>query len=232
MSGRTTDGVYMINPGDEGAFPVYCDQTTDGGGWTVFQRRIDGVVDFYRSWDEYASGFGDLLQEHWLGNEHILRISNAFVSDLRVDLERFSGETSYATFSEFKMTSASQRYQYYLVKPNGPAGDSMFNGRSKQFSTSDNGLMSTAQQRHGAWWYPDSVLSNLNGKYYPTAEHKLDGIFWDSWTGDESLKGTKMMLRSTGLGMYGELSIWGGNLANTFILVFIFSYYITPLIGK
>ena len=52
MSGKTTDGVYMINPGS-GAFPVYCDQSTDGGGWTVLQRRFDGTVDFYRSFEEY-----------------------------------------------------------------------------------------------------------------------------------------------------------------------------------
>ncbi len=52
MSGKTTDGVYMINPGN-GAFPVYCDQTTDGGGWTVLQRRMDGTVDFYRNFEEY-----------------------------------------------------------------------------------------------------------------------------------------------------------------------------------
>lgn len=202
MSGRTTDGVYMINPGNEGAFPVYCDQTTDGGGWSVFQRRIDGAVDFYRKSDEYANGFGDLLQEHWLGNENIVRISNFFHSDLRIDLERFSGETSYVTYSNFKMASAKRNYVYHLHNAEGPAGDSMSNGRSKAFSTMDKGLMSTAQDRHGAWWYPDDIISNLNGKYYPTAEFQLDSVFWNSWTSTESLKGTKMMLRSGGIGMY------------------------------
>jgi len=33
----------------------------------VVQRRMDGSEDFFRSWNDYVSGFGDLNGEFWLG---------------------------------------------------------------------------------------------------------------------------------------------------------------------
>ncbi|XP_022808380.1 tenascin-N-like [Stylophora pistillata] len=55
--GQTISGVYTIDPDGKGAFDVYCDQITTGGGWTVIQKRQNGPVDFNRTWDDYTKGF-------------------------------------------------------------------------------------------------------------------------------------------------------------------------------
>ena len=74
---------------------------TDSGGWVVFQRRMDGTVDFYRNWTDYVKGFGDLSGEFWLGLSKIHRLTGganpkgAVMQRLimRVDLEDFDGNT-------------------------------------------------------------------------------------------------------------------------------------------
>ena len=48
--------IATIKPDDRSAFDVFCDQTTAGAGWTVFQKRIDGSFDFNRHWSDYKHG--------------------------------------------------------------------------------------------------------------------------------------------------------------------------------
>ena len=84
------NGLYKIHKNIDGrTIQVYCDQTTDSGGWTVIQKRMDGSENFYRNWTEYKLGFGQLHREHWLGNENIyLLTAQAFLkgSELRNDM--------------------------------------------------------------------------------------------------------------------------------------------------
>ena len=49
---------------------MWCDQRTDGGGWTVILARkpqAGGQEDFSRGWADYKAGFGEPGDEHWLG---------------------------------------------------------------------------------------------------------------------------------------------------------------------
>ena len=110
-SGITNSGVYTINPGGSGAFDVFCDQTTAGGGWTVFQKRQDGSVDFYRGWADYKQGFGNLNGEYWLGLDKIHRLTNSGNYKLRVDLEDFTGNTAYAEYSSFGVADEGNKYK-------------------------------------------------------------------------------------------------------------------------
>jgi ficolin len=59
--------------------------TTDGGGWTVFQRRVNGTADFYRNWADYQAGFGN-IEEFWLGNDHLAAMT-VQPKTLRIDMK-------------------------------------------------------------------------------------------------------------------------------------------------
>ena len=58
--GVKVNEVYKIHQNILKIIQVYCYQSTDGGGWTVFQRRMDGSVDFFRDWENYKHSFGNL----------------------------------------------------------------------------------------------------------------------------------------------------------------------------
>ena len=119
-SGNKISGVYKIDPDGLGEFEVFCDQKTAGGGWTVFQRRQDGSVDFFRGWNDYKQGFGDLNGEFWLGLDKIHRLTVSCDSyKLRVDLEDHQGKTVFAVYNSFGVASEKAKYQLGLGRYSG-----------------------------------------------------------------------------------------------------------------
>ena len=84
MAGQKESGIYTISPDGQQEFDVYCDQRTQGGGWTVFQKRFDGTVDFFKDWKSYTDGFGNLGNEFWLGFNKIYRLTSGIRNVLRI----------------------------------------------------------------------------------------------------------------------------------------------------
>ncbi|XP_078382555.1 uncharacterized protein LOC144665226 isoform X6 [Oculina patagonica] len=202
-SGKRNSGVYTINPDGSGTFDVFCDQTTAGGGWTVFQKRQDGSVDFYLGWADYKRGFGNLNGEFWLGLEKIHRLTSSGQYKLRVDLEDFAGNTAYAEYGSFGVASEGNKYQLSMGSYSGTAGDSLAYHNGYPFTTKDQDNDSDsgncALQFKGAWWYNSCHDSNLNGIYHHGQYFGTDSVTWYRWTPNnkyyESAKRAEMKIR-------------------------------------
>ena len=80
----------------------------------MFQKRLNGSVDFYLFWSDYKHGFGDPSGEFWLGNDKIHRLTSDNNKTLRVDLEDFDGNTRYAEYDKFGVMSESHKYKLVL----------------------------------------------------------------------------------------------------------------------
>lgn len=134
--GFNVTGIYKIKPEDMEPFYVLCDLNTVGGGWTVIkirvininiigynmkiemniflkviQNRFDGSQDFYKNWNEYKHGFGNLASEFWLGLEKVYYLTNQKLYELRVEMETQIGQEASATFSVFTIGPEYESYR-------------------------------------------------------------------------------------------------------------------------
>ncbi|XP_028318004.1 tenascin-R isoform X9 [Gouania willdenowi] len=199
LNGDTTSGLYTVYVGGDDGQPVqvYCDMTTDGGGWLVFLRRQNGRLEFFRNWKNYTAGFGNLNDEFWLGLSNLHKITSAAHYELRVDL-RDSGEAAYAQYDKFTIAEPRTRYKLYIGAYSGTAGDSMTYHQGRPFSTYDNdndiAVTNCALSYKGAFWYKNCHRVNLMGKYGDTSHSK--GINWFHWKGHEhSIQFAEMKIR-------------------------------------
>ncbi|XP_060941667.1 fibrinogen-like protein 1 [Limanda limanda] len=224
--GNVASGLYVILPdGSPTALSVYCDMS-NGGGWTVFQRRRDGKESFDREWVEYKHGFGDLYSpdgEFWLGNEPLHYLTSQGNYDLHIDMEDFEGNQRFAEYKNFKVDNEKDEYQIHLGEYNGNAGDALVDVHTPpsagqkwtgpsgvKFSTFDQ--MNNSDQensdaqciRHSksGWWFSRCDSGNLNGHYYkgPSQAMAEDGVVWYTWHGWwYSIKSVVMMVRAADL---------------------------------
>ncbi|XP_019622078.1 PREDICTED: microfibril-associated glycoprotein 4-like [Branchiostoma belcheri] len=203
-----SSGVHKILPvGLSSPISVYCDQTTDGGGWTVIQRRFDGSVDFNRPYGDFKYGFGSANGEHWLGLENMYRLTNQHTYTLNVQLEDWNSVVKYAKYSSFSVGSSSN-YRLSVSGYSGNAGDGLsyhsgqaFSARDVDRDTWSSGSCAGGRSDYtGGWWYKSCAYSALNGPYLRLSDRTGNsgyGISWYYFRGSYShyLKKSKMMVR-------------------------------------
>ena len=167
-AGFKESGVYIVNPTNKASFEVYCDMKTDGGGWTVFHKRFNGAWDYYRGWEEYKNGFGDIRGEFWLGNEKIHQLTE-IPSQLRVEIKTKNDGDKYAKYSTFSVSNEAFNYTLFVGFYSGTATDQLTYHNDMAFSTkerdNDESVVNCAVTQKGAWWHKNCYHSNLNCNY-------------------------------------------------------------------
>ncbi|CAL4087420.1 unnamed protein product, partial [Meganyctiphanes norvegica] len=133
--------------------------------------------------------FGNVAEEHYLGNELISALTDQAVNELWVDMEEWEGITAYAHYQAFHI-DISRYYRLNVFNYEGTAGEYLIDTHDGQhFTTFDadhdsNDSGNCAEMRGGAWWYNACSTSDLNGPYGA-------GFYWGTY----NLKKSKMMIR-------------------------------------
>ncbi|XP_060607406.1 ficolin-3-like [Ruditapes philippinarum] len=203
--GKNRTGIYNISLWKTGRkTPVYCDFDTDTGGWTVFQYRFNGNVDFYRNFSDYENGFGSLDGEFWLGLRNIYEMVSQGKTELRLDLTAAGGEHVYETFQNFHLSDGPY-YSLHIDKGVGTAGDTagLSYSNGQHFTTydvdRDKYVTNCAVNKHAGWWYKSCSHANLNGLYVTpgtTKKCQLEcSMHYYQFKTYNSLKISKMMFR-------------------------------------
>jgi len=204
-------GVYTLSIGEE-SIEVFCDMTTDGGGWTVLQQRGDNGNPedfFYRDWADYEQGFGDPEKDYWVGLKYWNIITQSEDVQMLISLQEFDNDKIEASYTNFKISDSSDKYRMTFTAAE-TKYDSLSYSKGGQFTTRDDdndewSHGNCAKDRKGAWWYRRVGWwnggewcgpSNLNGLYKKGVKDDSETVYWREWRGqDESLKTTKMMVR-------------------------------------
>ncbi len=160
-----------------------CDMETDGGKWTVIQRRINGTVDFYRNWTDYVDGFGDLEGEFWYGLEKMHCLSTREDVELRIELGNGTEPSIVWTYQVFQVGGADTNYTLTIGLGTGIGGtfDAMSYHNGSPFSTldrdNDHYFRSCVDNYGGPWWYHKCFFATLNGKY----THHKPSLHWQPY---------------------------------------------------
>ncbi|CAL1300200.1 unnamed protein product [Larinioides sclopetarius] len=184
---------------------VFCDMETDGGGWTVIQRRgqFGNEEDYFvRTWEQYKHGFGNLTEEFWLGNDKIFALTNQGQYSVRFDMTDANGTSAFAEYKLFWIGNEENKYKLHISKYTGSAGDSLSTHSGAMFYTIDHPNQPKESKpewaRSGGWWLNHIMTTSLNGLNILGTDNvrSRNGITWLAFGGfHNSLASTEIKVR-------------------------------------
>ncbi|XP_040077398.1 ficolin-2-like [Ixodes scapularis] len=196
MKGHTKSGEYDIKP-DNKNITVYCDMETNGGGWTVIQRRDASETYeenlFEKTDEEYEDGFGNASASFWIGTNNIHALTSHPSSDqvLRIKLTKENKETIIVQYGKFQVGPKSDRYRLTYAKfwsPNGTYHDYdglVFHNQTRFLvvKEAETGHFCSDSLISGGWWMTSfgCLFSNLNGRKFKghvPYRNRGHGITW------------------------------------------------------
>ncbi|XP_078263544.1 fibrinogen beta chain [Rhinoraja longicauda] len=210
--GGKTSQLYLIQPDSfKPPYKVYCDMTTDEGGWTLIQNRQDGSVDFGRSWDAYKRGFGNIAfssgkgycdhpGEYWLGNDRISELTKLRTTELLFEMQDWSDNRVHAHYNSFVVQSEISKYRLSVNGYSGVAGNTLMDGTKllsgkNRSMTIHHGMMFSTYDRDNDGWLPENPSKHCaredGGGWWYNSCHSANpnGIYY--WNGQYSKDITK-----------------------------------------
>ncbi|XP_066940633.1 techylectin-5A-like [Macrobrachium rosenbergii] len=194
--GYFSSGVTSIRPDrhDRTGKNAWCDQETDGGGWTVIMRRQPSAaqLDFRRNWESYEDGFGGADGEYWIGLKTLHVLTKRQPYKLRIEMAS-QGDRAFALYDTFRVASSWKKYRLKVedYDESSTAGDAMEYHNGQKFTTYDDdndgasGGNCANWSGGGGWWYDFCYFANPTALYsLPNNTEESDQYMeWRRWKG-------------------------------------------------
>ncbi|XP_041374123.1 angiopoietin-4-like [Gigantopelta aegis] len=157
---------------------------------TIIQHQRYGNVSFVRSWAEYKSGFGQILGDHWLGNDHVFHVTNSRPQELAMTLQATNSPLTlarYHVYENFRISDESDQYRLNFTSERSinNLGDCLTSLKNAPFSTIDvNNADTCASDFNAGWWFATDTCSacNLNGFLHRELFYWSNVVSHTHWT--------------------------------------------------
>ncbi|XP_067843023.1 fibrinogen-like protein 1-like protein [Heptranchias perlo] len=169
QQGFTESGLYVIQPDAVSKAPilvVHCNMSYDCGAWTTLQRNTrQSEMTWNETWTTYKFGFGNVLGDHYFGNEYMHFITTQKWYKARIIVDEEVGTRviqKYAEYDIFRIGNENTNYRLHLGQYKGSAGNAMsiipnmvdnLSFSSRDRDTDADQAHNCAQKYGGGWWF-------------------------------------------------------------------------------